>query len=669
MNKIKKLIIATTCASLLSPALTMYAMNLNNDLETENSDSETKESALDYQVAACAAAASAAAAPDVQPMEIDRGDSDESEADDISSEDDNENSQQYAIRESHAAQSHHKKRKKPAPAAVVSKTPHNQMREMAEILEQKLKQELKNPHEHTGHNCCLETSAHYVSLKRSRTSKAQKNNEPVPEDSDIFWGVMLNIKDKLSKAVRSQNSTLVRELAKDPVVRACWHLIQNKEKLNMLSAAVENNDLEAVKALVENGFDINCPNHETKNRSFPLLIAIERSTDAMINYLIKQGALLYEPERLLNAAIKTHNSPLIVFLLKNNIDYSAITVTNALESNCFELIKHVLFRNIPFGHIPQFITTNNLLDKALAQGNTEFFKWIIQLFTQSNINIPPIDIKNSVIAGKNYLIKIIQITADRNKKSEAEKLAIKNKSILSYLTNTLYCLVKNGLGTSDCYQAIIQNINQPPILAIAKAEKEINEGCDAATRTKNQQFIIDMTQWCKAINSKLHNAINAGIQERYKKIISTKTLPEEGTDLFDIPSICAIIGEYESACDYQGESTIASYAQAKSAEIMAQKYPIQQKDPLVEYWDNNWQDLLKMLDNDPSIPFANPEHQKAYAVFNSASALESSSIHETTPVMQNAVSAADAETEYICCARYPECACAHPAPAKRQRRK
>lgn len=604
---------------------------------------------------------------DTRAMVIDtHADENESDNDDDASSEDDINSP--------ATQVHHKKRKKPTQAATL-KTPLRQMEEIATVLAQQLKHELKAPHKHTGKNCCLAESDHYKSCKQAGITTAKKKNKKAPGDFNNFWRAMLNIREKLSKAVRTKNHLVVRELAQDPVVRACWHLVQNKEKLNLLSIAAQNSDFETAQILVENGFNVNSPNHSTRSESFPLDIALQADNYAMIQYLVDQGASLDNPERLYDSAIDVYNPNhnALDWLINNNVTCVRPTLRealrNALKSNHTRLIQLTIEKHVPLNKIPAFIKQNNLLNTAITQANSDLFEWLLSFFLENNLTVPPMNVAKALIEGYSH-----------RSNHQHDYFSNETTQHTPPLISMVYSLIKNGIGTSDDYKNVIEEINTSIQLHINRMQASI----DIASRFANAEDTAKINRRLVYWNHELQRAVNAGIQERYKKIASTKTLPEEGTDLFDMPALCAVIGEYEAACDYQGEGSLAHYAQQNSAEIMAQKYPeeksTQQKDSLQEYWNNNWQDLLKMLDNDPSIPFAQSEHQNgaepAYATHNSASSsrvnnTRTNNTHEAADVMQNAAStaAADTETEYICCARYPDCACAHPAPAKKQKRK
>lgn len=584
---------------------------------------------------------------------------------------------------------------------------------LATELATELEQELTAKHNKPKH-CCIAQSPSFLKEKNSfiRKQKNKKNSQPVPDNATIIRCALRAVHRKIETAVHEKNHLLVRILARDPLVRALWHIASNLHTRGLLSfhnlqycenllyKAVENNDLETAKVLIENGFNVNWPGSwNGRMLTYPLDAALTTTNSTMIQYLIDQGASLDDPQRLFNSVTLKNRftKEALDCLIKNNINCEAIPLKHALEINHTLLIQLIMNKTVMPAEMPAFIRQHNLLDTAIAQANSDLFEWLLSFFLTNNLAIPPINTAKSLIIGSECVLSLhypFNRTVPDNRSSHLSM----QRSIS--LISIVYSLIKNGIGTNDDYEAVIQHINQSFQSSTVDSQHMLSAAFrhnSSAALLRQQQNTADLEQQLEFLNHQLPIAINAGIQDRYNQIALTRTQPQAGeSDLFDIPAICTLIGEYETSSDYQGERSLALYAQQQRSEIAAQKYPEEpsaQQDPMQEYWAQYWEqnhrELLKMLAEDPSLPAvgsgirtAKSGHQENASVAHAAhttdetpaaaSATASSRTQADSTQTETAYSgSSDAQlddAEYVCCVRHPDCACAHPRPAKRQRR-
>ena len=122
-------------------------------------------------------------------------------------------------------------------------------------------------------------------ISESESYKRNKTKYPLTTENTLLHQVIINNTKNVQNALKNNNHKLVRKLAEDPITRAAWHLMKDKANNNLLISAIYSNHLQSVKALVENGFDINMPNH-TNQAMTPLIAAVQKGNDPIIQYLL-----------------------------------------------------------------------------------------------------------------------------------------------------------------------------------------------------------------------------------------------------------------------------------------------------------------------------------------------------------------------------------------------
>ena len=81
--------------------------------------------------------------------------------------------------------------------------------------------------------------------------------------------------------------------------------MKDNTKNNLLIIAIYNEDLQSIKALVENGFDVNMPNR-TYQAMTPLIAALQKGNDTIIQYLLNHGATINPHAEVSAYAAHTH---------------------------------------------------------------------------------------------------------------------------------------------------------------------------------------------------------------------------------------------------------------------------------------------------------------------------------------------------------------------------
>ena len=182
-------------------------------------------------------------------------------------------------------------------------------------------------------------------ILESESYKRRRNLDPYTTDNSILYQAIVANTEQIQRALIKKKHKLLRKLAEDPVTRAAWHLMKNSAKNNLLIIAIYNEDLQSMKSLVDNGFDVNMPNH-TNQTMTPLIAALQKGNDTIVQYLLNHGAKISSPADTLMAAIQGRSAYGIDYLLAAGIDCSTISCDMAFKSDHMPLIEKVLALHI-----------------------------------------------------------------------------------------------------------------------------------------------------------------------------------------------------------------------------------------------------------------------------------------------------------------------------------
>jgi ankyrin repeat protein len=300
-------------------------------------------------------------------------------------------------------------------------------------------------------------------VKEQKKNKKSKNNsnmliyfingKKIKEAEElILKGTCLDVEIKgqtpLSCAVRHEQSKMINLLIK--------HGCDFKNSNVALFEAIQNQDFETVKLLVENGMDI----HKKKGKITPILQSIRIRNANIVKYLLDKGC---DPNKLNSEGI----SYLLESLICKNFHYSKLLIEYGSEINIKDnngnspLYYAIKYRRIEL--VKLLVQTNPKLDNfilfAVESGNEEILKILID----NDFSINEQDEKgntaliNSILKGNNIISKmLIQGGIDVNLKNKRGNTAIQYACGQQNST-LIHCIFQHGGLISD-----LKNINQEP---------------------------------------------------------------------------------------------------------------------------------------------------------------------------------------------------------------
>ena len=147
-----------------------------------------------------------------------------------------------------------------------------------------------------------------------------------------------------------------------------------------LIIAAENNNLEMVKILVENGAS-SLINAQDVFSNTALLAAMSNGNMEMFQYLIKKGAGISFDNSTLYAAAQGGNIEIFKWLLKEGIDINATRekctcLHYAAQGGHLELVKWLVEKGLDVNAVGEYERT--CLHYAALSGNLEMIKWFIE---------------------------------------------------------------------------------------------------------------------------------------------------------------------------------------------------------------------------------------------------------------------------------------------------
>jgi ankyrin repeat protein len=220
----------------------------------------------------------------------------------------------------------------------------------------------------------------------------------------------------LSCAVRHQLSKIISLLIK----KGCNFKISN----SALFEAIQNQDFETVKLLVENGMDV----HKKKGKISPILSSLQRKNANIVKYLLENGC---DPNEMVSERI----SHLLESLSSKKFNYSKLLIEFGAEINIKDENGHsplyyaIKFRRVEL--VKLLVQTNPKLDTfilfAVESGNEE----VVKILIENDFSIHDQDefgntaLINSILKNDNIVSKmLIQGGIDVNLKNKQEKTAI-----------------------------------------------------------------------------------------------------------------------------------------------------------------------------------------------------------------------------------------------------
>lgn len=120
---------------------------------------------------------------------------------------------------------------------------------------------------------------------------------------------------------------------------------QNYKIYSSLSCAIRNNNLPMVEFLIENGADINLPDHDSYS---PLLLAIENNFQEIAKYLIKAGAnvnVVGSRMPLLHMAVKQGSTEICALLLERGAKINEKYKFARKDCDYFTAFQYAIYKN------------------------------------------------------------------------------------------------------------------------------------------------------------------------------------------------------------------------------------------------------------------------------------------------------------------------------------
>ena len=454
------------------------------------------------------------------------------------------------------------------PAKRQKTTPKKSNRDLHEEIADVLAEELARERQHRPNKPKRELISESASYNR------KKKPNPSELENNILHRAIVANKESMQTALIKKNHKLVRKLAEDPVTRAAWHLMKDSAKNNLLIIAIYNDDLQSMKALVENGFDINMPSH-TKQSLTPLVAAFQKGNDTIIQYLLNHGATLHLHPHTLLAAISGCSAYGIDYLLAAGIDYSTISCELAFNSDHMPLIERVLAPHISPDNREQsrlFIQQNQLLNSAIAHANIPLINMLLPYCDDtitSSVNIVESLHKAIVHNARKCRINLDDTRDSMHWQLRRNSNPIEQHNIMRVLT-TAYCciatiptLITNGIGSTADYNnfgAALSKTNEDAIniILIHHAHLPTYKLLLAEIRKQNHSLLV--------IAKRL---VKLSLEARYEELALVKT---EGDNPFDKPELCSLISEYEAPCLYPYAGSLLEHIRPIHARVMHIKY-------------------------------------------------------------------------------------------------